>query len=68
MTITLERSRSQNLNDNPRAWEVIATHSTAESAIRELWETRKVCRASGDQFRLTREGLGVEPISETEVR
>lgn len=67
MSINLERCRSQNVSDNPRAWELIATHMTAESAIRDLWETRKVCRASGDQFRLTRDGIEVEPVSETEV-
>jgi hypothetical protein len=54
--ITLQRCRSHNTNSTPSEWETIETKDTPEAAIAELWSYQQVCRATGDEFRLSVNG------------
>jgi hypothetical protein len=65
--IKLERCRQHNRSNSPAEFETVSEHVNAADAIRECWDYQTTLRASGDEFRLTQDGVELIILSETEV-
>jgi hypothetical protein len=65
--ILLQRCRSHNTNSTPAEWETIETKYTPEDAITALWSYQQICRATGDQFRLSVNGRSQIVVDSTTI-